>query len=69
MTCRCRCEDRVLALEAELEDVHARLDEIRAELAEHGRRLARLEAPARAAAEDLLPVVEPGVPRPDEGAC
>lgn len=107
----CSCHDRVLELEGEVEAIRAALaqhlvDSTRQVLELHDR-VARLEAPARAAAEDLLPrssrreassaprqqviealesiraampsvprrdedllpVVEPGVPRPDEGAC
>jgi hypothetical protein len=65
--------DRVIALENELDDLRAALaqhlvDSARQVLALH-ERIARLEAPARAAAEDLLPLVEPGLTRPDEGAC
>lgn len=69
----CSCQDRVLALEDEVEALRDALtrqiqESARQVLALHDR-LVALEAPARAAAEDLLPVVTPGPPRPDEGAC
>ena len=62
-----------MELEGEVEAMRAALaqhlvDSTRQVLELHAR-IARLEAPARAAAEDLLPLVEPGLPRPDEGAC